>query len=82
MKGLDVDVTDMTDKQAIDKFVKLIKDLSKSVGVTQTIKDYGCKDEDIEMLAKKAMEDPCMPGNPREVTLEDFIKLYKEAMKA
>jgi len=82
LKVLEVDVKDMTDKQAIDKFVKLIKDLSKSVGVTQTIKDYGCKDEDIEMLSKKAMEDPCMPGNPREVTLEDFIKLYKEAMKA
>ena len=32
------------------------------------------------MLADKAMEDPCMPGNPREVTKEDFISLYREAM--
>ena len=82
LKGLDVDVKDMSDKQAIDKFVKLIKELSKSVGVTQTIKDYGCKEEDIEMLSQKAMEDPCKPGNPRDVELEDFVKLYKEAMKA
>jgi alcohol dehydrogenase class IV len=32
------------------------------------------------MLADKAMEDPCRPGNPRETTKEDFIRLYKEAM--
>ena len=30
------------------------------------------KEEDIEMLAEKAMEDPCKPGNPREVTKEDI----------
>ena len=29
------------------------------------------KEEDIEMLAEKAMEDPGKPGNPREVTKED-----------
>ena len=57
------------------------KELSASVGVTQTIGEYGCKKEDIEMLANKAMEDPCMPGNPREVSKEDFVKLYTEAMK-
>ena len=32
------------------------------------------------MLAEKAMEDPCKPGNPREVTKKDFIRLYREAM--
>jgi hypothetical protein len=26
------------------------------------------------------MEDPCKPGNPREVDVEGFIKLYKKAM--
>ena len=70
----------LNDQDVINTFVWMIQELSKSVGVTQTVKDTGCKEEDIEMLAEKAMEDPCMPGNPREVTKEDFIKLYKEAM--
>ena len=61
-------------------FVGKIQELSRGVGVTQTVKDTGCREEDIEMLAEKAMEDPCKPGNPREVTKEDFIRLYKEAM--
>lgn len=70
----------LTKTQIIDTFVAKIEKLSKSVGVTQTIKDYGCKEEDIEMLSNKAMEDPCKPGNPRDTELKDFIALFKEAM--
>ena len=33
-----------------------------------------------EELSEKAMEDPCMPGNPRDVQLTDFVELYNEAM--
>ena len=78
---LGINTKGLTKTQVVETFVELIKKLSASVGVTQTIADYGCKKEDIEMLSKKAMEDPCKPGNPRETELEDFIKLYKEAMK-
>ena len=74
------DAEDLSDREVIDIFVGKIQELSKAVGVTQTVKDTGCKAEDIEMLAEKAMEDPCKPGNPREVSKEDFIKLYKQAM--
>ena len=70
----------LNDQDVINTFVWKIQELSKAVGVTQTVRDTGCKEEDIEMLAQKAMEDPCMPGNPREVTKEDFIRLYHEAM--
>ena len=67
-------------QDVINTFVWMISELSKAVGVTMTVKDVGCKEEDLEMLADKAMEDPCKPGNPREVTKEDFIRLYREAM--
>lgn len=74
------DARDLNDQDVINTFVWMIEELSKSVGVTQRVSDVGCKEEDLEMLADKAMEDPCKPGNPREVTKEDFIRLYKEAM--
>lgn len=74
------DALHLNDQDVINTFVWMIEELSKSVGVTQRVRDTGCKEEDIEMLAQKAMEDPCKPGNPREVTLEDFIRLYHEAM--
>lgn len=81
LKVLDVETKGMTKKKIIDTFVSMIEQLSASVKVTQTIKDYGCKMEDIDMLSDKAMEDPCMPGNPKDVTKADFVKLYTEAMK-
>ena len=74
------DAKDLGKDDIINTFVWMISELSKSVGITETVKDTGCKEEDLEMLSKKAMEDPCMPGNPREVTVEDFINLYRQAM--
>ena len=78
--ALGVDARVFTKDEVIKTFVEKIKDLSEKVGITQTVKDTGCKVEDLPMLADKAMEDPCKPGNPREVTKEDFIELFKQAM--
>ena len=74
------DAAHLNDQDVINTFVWMISELSKTVGITTTIKDYGAKEEDFEMLADKAMMDPCKPGNPREVTKEDFIELYRKAM--
>jgi len=74
------DAKHLNDQDVINTFVWMIEELSKKVGITTRVKDTGCKEEDLSMLADKAMEDPCKPGNPREVTKEDFINLYKEAM--
>ena len=74
------DAQALNDQDVINTFVWMITELSKKVGITTTIKDYGAKEEDFEMLAEKAMNDPCKPGNPREVTKEDFIELYRRAM--
>ncbi len=74
------DAANLNDQDVINTFVWMISELSKSVGITETVKDTGCKEEDLEMLADKAMEDPCKPGNPRDVSKEDFINLYRAAM--
>ena len=74
------DAANLNDQDVINTFVWMISELSKAVGINTTIKDYGAKEEDFEMLAEKAMNDPCKPGNPREVTKEDFIELYRKAM--
>ena len=74
------DAEHLNDQDVINTFVWMISELSKAVGITTTIKDYGAKEEDFEMLAEKAMNDPCKPGNPREVSKEDFINLYRQAM--
>lgn len=74
------DAAYLSKQDIINTFVWKITELSKAVGITQTAKDYGLKEEDFEMLADKAMQDPCKPGNPREVNKEDFIELFRQAM--
>ena len=73
------DAAYLNKQDVINTFVWKITELSKEVGITQTVGEVGAKEEDIEMLAEKAMQDPCKPGNPREVTKEDFINLYRQA---
>jgi lactaldehyde reductase len=70
----------MSKEGVIYTMVQKIKELSASVGITQTVSDVGGREEDLEMLAKKAMNDACTPGNPRTPSVEDIIKIYREAM--
>ena len=74
------DAAYLSKQDIINTFVWKITELSKAVGITQTAKDYGLKEEDFDMLADKAMQDPCKPGNPRDVNKDDFIELFRKAM--
>lgn len=78
--ALGVDAKDMKKDGVISKMVEMITNLSTEVGITQGVKDVGGKEEDLEMLAKKAIADPCTPGNPRDVSEEEIVQIYKEAM--
>ena len=78
-QGMGVNATKFTDEEAVKTLCEKVRDLSEAVGITQTVKDVGAKKKDFAMLADKAMEDPCKPGNPREVTKQDFIDLYEKA---
>ena len=80
LKELGYPAEKYTKEELIKTLVERVRELGEAVGITQTISDYGAKPEDFEMLADKAMEDPCKPGNPRETSKEDFIALYKKAM--
>ena len=78
-EAMHIDATNFTKEEVIKTFCECIRNLSIDVGISQTVKDVGAKKEDFAMLADKAMEDPCKPGNPREVTKDDFIALYEKA---
>ena len=75
--GLDMEGT--SDEEAVDKIVEVIKELSKKLNIPQTLREIGVPEEMIPTLAKQAINDACTPGNPREVTVDDIIAIYKEA---
>ena len=59
--------------------MEAVCDLSKRLGLPQTLREIGIPEEMLPALAKQAINDACTPGNPREVTVEDLINIYKEA---
>lgn len=74
-----LNMNDLSDEEAVNKVVNAVKDLSKRLGIPQTLREIGIPEDMIPTLAKQAINDACTPGNPREVTVDDIIALYKEA---
>ena len=72
VKGVDEMSVDEYRKAAIDA----VKQLSKDINIPSNLKDI-VKKEDIPFLAQSAMDDACRPGNPKDPTLDDIIKLYE-----
>ena len=62
-------------KAAVDSVKKLSADVGIPADLTQIVKE-----EDVQFLAESAVADACAPGNPREASLEDIIKLYRSLM--
>jgi len=62
------------------KSVEKIRQLIDQCGLPLRLRDAGVKEEAISVMAKDALTvQRLLKNNPREVTLEDAIKIYKEA---
>lgn len=75
-----VDTTDMSAEEAAQAAVDAVRALSVKVGIPQHLSDLGITEEHIPALAEQALADVCTPGNPREVTLDDIVALYKKVL--
>lgn len=59
--------------------VDAVKKLSKDVGIPDNLRDI-VKKEDIPFLAQSAYDDACRPGNPKDTSVEDIIRLYESLL--
>lgn len=78
-KAFGLDMNNLSDEAAVQTVVKAISDLSNRLGIPQTLREIGIPEEMLPQLAKQAINDACTPGNPRDVTVEDIIKIYESA---
>ena len=69
----------MSREEAAKAAVDAVKALSIKVGIPQHLSELGIKEEDLPRLAASAIADVCTPGNPREITEEMILELYKKA---
>ena len=70
-----------SDFETARKGVDKVKELVRSCGVTQNLRDLGVKMEDIEMLATLGMKvKRLLDNNPREMTHSDAEEIYKRLL--
>ena len=70
----------MTKEEAAEAACNEIEALSRKVGIPQHLSDLGIYEKDIDALADQAFADVCTPGNPREVTRDDIVQLYRQIL--
>ena len=79
-KACGVYTADMTTDEAAEAACRAIEDLSARVGTNKRLTDLGITEADIDALADQAIADVCTPGNPRPVSREDIVSLYRQIL--
>ncbi len=79
-KAMKVYKDGMTKEDAAQAACDAVRQLSIRVGIPQHLTEIGIKESDLPKLAKSAFADVCTPGNPREVTEEIILELYKQVL--
>lgn len=60
--------------------IEAIQLLADDVNIPRRLSELGVQEKDLDFLAASAMVDACTPGNPREVTKEQIIGIYKSIL--
>ena len=79
-KAMNVYKDGMNKEEAAAAACDAVRQLSIRVGIPQHLSEIGIKEEDLPKLDKSAFADVCTPGNPREVTEEIILDLYKKVL--
>ena len=59
--------------------IEAVKKLSEDVGIPKTVD--AIKEADLDFLAQSATADACVPGNPKEASIDDFKAMFRKIMK-
>jgi len=79
-EALGVDISGMTKEEASREACEAVRRLALAVGIPQHLSELGISESDIPLLSEQALADVCTPGNPRDVTLDQIMELYKKVL--
>ncbi len=77
-QALGEDIRGLSMWQAAEKAVEAVMRLTEDVEIP-TLQELGFSEDQIPMLAKIAFEDPQTIGNPRDLSLKSYEKIYQRA---
>ena len=72
-----------TDTEKLENLIKAINDLKATVGIKDTIKDYGIDEADflarLDDMVEQAFDDQCTGANPRYPLMSEIKQMYLNA---
>ena len=71
------DVDKMSQAEYRQACIDVVQKLADDVQIPRHLSELGVKEKDLDFLAKSAMADACTPGNPRDVSHDQIVEIYK-----
>ncbi len=72
-----------TDTEKLENLIKVINDLKATVGIKNTIKDYGIDEkvflDNLDEMVEQAFDDQCTGANPRYPLMSEIKEMYLNA---
>ena len=59
--------------------ISAVRTFREALGITDCLGDLGVKKTDIPELARKAIRDPCLATNPKNLSVADIEHIYEKA---
>ncbi len=80
-QALGVNTLGLTVKEAAEKGVELVAQMTKRLKIPQSLREVrGFKEEDIPRLAENALKDICGLTNPRQATQEELEAIFRSVL--
>lgn len=67
-------------REAAERSVEAVRRLNRDIGITQTLGDFGVREEHLDMIANEAMESGNVPVNPVRATAKDLIGICRRLL--
>jgi acetaldehyde dehydrogenase/alcohol dehydrogenase len=72
-----------TDEDKLNALINKINELKTAIGIKNSIKDYGIKEEDflksLDEMTEQAFDDQCTGANPRYPLMSEIKEMYLNA---
>ncbi len=78
-RAMGVDTIGMSIDEAAHAALEAVRKLSLALGTPQTLRELRIPESALPQLANDAINDVYTGGNPRAITEEDILELYKKA---
>lgn len=79
-RALDQEIDSLPEFEAAERSITAVRDLVADVGLISSLRHFDISARDVPKLAEEARQHPDMAANPRDLTLDEVVWIYEQAL--